>query len=535
VFVELKTVQALAPEFLLILAATFVYVGGAFRRHRGLWLGVALTGFVLAGAALAMTALPSGATLTGPIVLDPMSFGLRWLALFMGVVLTLMAGQLADERLASEVFGSLMLATVGVMLSGSANELVLLFVGLELISIPTYVLLFLGRRDAASSEATMKYFYLSILSSAIMLYGFSFLYGLGKTTLLAGTPQMPGVRESLIDLAAGQGEAFANLAPLALVLIVAGLGFKLAAVPFHFYAPDVYEGTTNVNAGVLAVAPKIAAIAALVRVIVVTQPAIGYAWQLALVLALLTMTIGNVCALWQKNLRRMLAYSSIAHAGYLLIGLAAGLGSDAVQMPLAAGGTAATLFYVFTYALATLGSFAALAWLGSMEREINTFDDISGLASSRPWAAGAMAIFMFSLAGLPPLAGFWGKLTLFSSSLAVAMTDAPAGLRDWFIILAVAAALNAAIGAAYYLRVIAAMYFQPAVGEPAPVKGGPSAALATGLCALLVLVCAAPGWAMRLSQQAELSLHQSPASAAAADQTAALEPVRDAAADTASR
>lgn len=514
-FVELKTVQALAPEFLLILAATLVFVGGAFQRNRGLWLGVSLLGFVVAGFALALTAPSSGVSLTGPIVLDPMSFGLRWLALFMGIVITLMAGQLSDERLATEVFGSLILATVGVMLASSANELVLLFVGLELISIPTYILLFLGRRDAASAEATMKYFYLSILSSAIMLYGFSFLYGLGKTTLLAGTPQIPGIREALIELATGAHPEIANLAPLALVLIVGGLGFKLAAVPFHFYAPDVYQGTTNVNAGVLAVAPKIAAIAALVRVIVVTQPAVGYAWQLALVMALLTMTIGNVCALWQNNLRRMLAYSSIAHAGYLLIGLAAGLGSEAMQTPLAAGGTAATLFYVFTYALATLGAFAVLAWLGSQEREINSFDDISGLASARPWAAGAMAIFMFSLAGLPPLAGFWGKLALFGSSLSVATADTPAGLREWFVILAVVAALNAAIGAAYYLRVVSAMYFQPAVGEPAPMQGGVSACLATALCAVLVLVCAAPGWAVRLAQQAELALHQSPTSPAA--------------------
>src|SRR6476620_7766424 len=316
--VEWNTIELLAPEALLLLAATAIFVAGAVTRSRRWWAICAIVSYLGAGVVLATqhVTIP-----LGPVLDDPMSLSLRWLALFVGLGFTLMAARLADEDLASEYFGCLMLVAAGIMITASANELVLLFLGLELISIPTYVLLFLGRRDQASREATMKYFYLSILSSALLLYGFSFLYGLGKTTIIAGTATNPGIREAFASSTALG--VFWPLAPLALVLVISGLGFKLAIAPLQFYAPDVYQGTTSGNAGLLAVAPKVAGIAAIVRLVVVAMPAVApFAWQLALVLAMLTMTIGNVCALWQRNIRRMMAYSSIAHGGYLLIGLA---------------------------------------------------------------------------------------------------------------------------------------------------------------------------------------------------------------------
>ncbi len=254
-----------------------------------------------------------------------------------------------------------------------------------------------------------------------------------------------------------------------MVLVVGGLGFKIAAVPFHFYAPDVYQGTTNTNAGLLAVVPKIAGIVALVRLVSTTLPpdtAIG--WQLALVLAIITMTVGNVCALWQRNIRRLLAYSSIAHAGYMLIGFAVGLAAPEL------GGIAAMLFYLAVYALASLGTFAALTYLSSQQHEVSDMGELSGLSRAHPWIAGAIAVCMFSMAGIPPLAGFWGKLALFSGAIRLAVADA-GSISTWFLLLAIVAALNAATAAAYYLRVIGAMYFRPATSTP-PAEGGPGGA-----------------------------------------------------------
>jgi NADH-quinone oxidoreductase subunit N len=510
--VEWKTIALLWPEVVLVLAATSIFVAGAFTKNRAFWSLAAVLGYLLAAGALAAQGAPAEfvTVLTGPVTIDPLSLGLRWLALFVGLGFTLVAARLADSELASEFFGCLMLITAGMMFTASANELVLLFLGLELISIPTYVLLFIGRKDRASAEAAMKYFYLSILSSALLLYGFSFLYGLGQTTIIAGTAGFPGIREQLggSDLA---NNPLAPLLPLALVLIVAGLGFKLTIAPLQFYAPDVYQGTTNANAGLLAVAPKIAGVAAFLRLVVVAMPAAAeFAWQLALILALLTMTIGNVCALWQRNIRRLMAYSSIAHGGYLLIGLAAAAAANSAASPSYGGGITAMLLYVFVYAIATMGTFAALAYLGSPAgsapgRELNDVDELAGLARSQPAVAGALAIFMFSLAGLPPLAGFWGKFNLLGSAIQLATSGTP-GLALWFTVLAIAAALNAAIAAAYYLRIVAVIYFQPAA-QAVAACGGPTARLAALACALAVVVAGAlPGRFLNVAVRAEQAL-----------------------------
>ena len=493
-FVESKTISLLAPEIILMLGATILFMLGAFRAGRA-QLVATLIAYAVAAAALACYGSPWAAesTLSGPLVIDPMSLGLRWIALLGGVVFTL-AGSRRDAELAGEFQGTLMLVICGAMLTSSANELVLLFLGLELISVPTYVLLFLGRRDRASAEATMKYFYLSLLASAMLLYGFAFLYGISGTTVIFGSGEVRGIREAFLNQdATGIASSLFKLAPVALVLITAGFGFKLAAAPFQFYAPDVYQGTTNANAGVLAVIPKLAGVAGLLRLALLVIPGTemaekAFAWQLPLVLAVLTMTIGNICALWQKDIRRLLAYSSIAHGGYLLIGLAVSAANLSTESHQAAGGAGAMLFYVLVYALATMGSFCTLAYLGSPRRELSGVEELSGLARNQPLAAAALAIFMFSLAGIPPLAGFWGKLTLFGSAiqLAAANQTANTSLALWFVGLAIVAALNAAIGAAYYLRIIGVMYFQ-SPNTPAPAKGGTLALVGGVLCALLVI------------------------------------------------
>jgi NADH-quinone oxidoreductase subunit N len=319
------------------------------------------------------------------------------------------------------------------------------------------------------------------------------------------------------------------LLPVAIGMTMAGAAFRLAAVPMHFYAPDVYEGTSPSNAAMLSTLPKVAGIVVLVRVLALAilpadagDTATGGAamahlslfWPLAAILAAVTMTVGNVMALLQRNLRRLLACSSIAHAGYLLVGIAtaaaaasaraesSGPGTADTAWTLGLGGLSATLFYLATYALATAGIFAAITYLGHRwpewtagsgprppREEIATVDDLDGLSSTNPVAAFAIALFLLSLAGIPPLPGFWGKLSLATSALEVDWNAAITfgSRRAWFVSLAVMLVLNAAIAAAYYLRIISAMYFRTAK-RGVQADGGLAAGIAMLLCTVLVLV-----------------------------------------------
>jgi NADH-quinone oxidoreductase subunit N len=549
VFVPLSTLQALAPEIVLIFAASLAMVGSALRPSRVLWGGLALLACALAAGLLASVDAPSfPLDPLSPLVFDPLHTLFRWSGLVLAALVVLVAWRWAEPSCAGEMFGSALVMAAGIMLVAGANELVLLFVALELVSIPTYVLLLLGRRDRAAGEASLKYFFLSLLSSVLLLYGLTLLYGLGGTTRLAGTDQVPGLRELLGQDLSSVAGPLKPLVPLAVVLLVAGLGFRLTVAPWQFYAPDVYQGTTSVNALLLAVAPKLVGVTALIRLLLVALPAgTGLVWQLALVLALVTMTLGNVAALWQRHLRRLMAYSAIAHGGYLLIGLAAAAAAASLQRPgmsgqagemsqagvfAATGGAAAMVLYVLVYGLATAGFFAALVHLGSLRREVQHVEELAGLARTDPLLAAAVAVLLLSLAGLPPLAGFWGKLQLFLSAVGQASADhtATPAIGRWFALLAMVGVLNAAIAAAYYLRVVAVMYFQPPVAAPA-AEGGRLARLGTLGCALLVLVLGAwPGGLMQLAMQAEQGLaksqpvsaqQQTPGAAVLADRGAA--------------
>ena len=492
--VSLETIRYLGPELLLMILASCIYLAGAFQRGRSLWTGVALAGYVVAAVLMQFSEAASGGvwevqatavTTSGPVVVDYLGYWLRCAALIVGVIFTLVAARAANERLASEYMATLMLLVLGLMLVARANDLILLFVSLELISIPTYVLLYMGPPGRVTSEATVKYFFLSILSSALFLYGVSLLYGITGTTTLVSDGSILSIQAAepgSITAAMGLGK---TLAPLALVMLLAGLGFKLAAVPFHFYAPDVYQGSTNANAGLLAVAPKIAGIAAMIRLLVVAMPWLDpFAWQLTIIVAAVTMTIGNVCALWQTNVRRLMAYSSIAHAGYLLMGIAAAFALG--QGSAAQGGVSAALFYLLVYTFASLGTFAALTHLGSDGKQVSKIDELAGLARSQPGIAGCLALFMFSLAGIPPLAGFWGKFSLFMGVISTASETNSAELPGWFIGLAIIGALNAAIAAGYYLRVVATLYFQPESAR-LPAEGNWGTWVATVGCGVLVL------------------------------------------------
>jgi len=489
--VSSEALLQLGPEIVLTLVAILIYLAGALGPSRVAWRWVALAG--LAAAALALALLEPSST-AGPLAVDALAACTRWMALAAGTLLVLLAWDTEAGDQTPEYLGSLLLVVVGVMLVGAAGELVLVFLGLELVSIPTYILLYLGRRDAESREAAAKYFFLSLLASAMLLYGFSFLYG------AAGSTGLDAIRAAFSP-PSGVPDW---LGKIALVFIFAGLSFKITAVPFHFYAPDVYQGTTHANAGLLSVAPKIAGMVALVRIVGVGMEGLASdPWRIALALAVLSMTFGNVVALWQDHLRRLLAYSAIAHAGYMLIGLAVYFGSSGG--PSAFDGVGAMLFYLMVYALATLGTFAALNCLLHQGKPLEQIDQLAGLAWSddgrQRAIAWMIAVFMFSLAGIPPLAGFWGKLALFAG--AVSVESAQPGVRVWFVGLAVIGLVNAAIAAAYYLRIVAAMFFRLPLGTPSRAsRGGPLAAAV--VCALLtVLVGLVPtpcfDWANRAS------------------------------------
>jgi NADH-quinone oxidoreductase subunit N len=536
---SLETFLLVAPEIALVAAALVTYVGGAFLGLRFGWL-LAVAG--IAGAMALAGGVPGPGVVmeSGGVRLDAFSGFIRWTTLGLGGLLALVqSGDLFSAAVSRgsglrrggtcEEAGTFLLLLAGLSLVGVADDLVLLFVGLELVSIPTYILLALKRTDARGQEAGLKYFFLSLVASAVFLYGLVCLYGIGGSTSLATI----GARLRSTDVSIS-GLAVVLL-PAALGMAVMGAAFRMAAVPMHFYAPDVYEGTSPGNAALLSTLPKAAGVVVLGRLLALAiasdadaGPAarahLDLLWQVTAALAAVTMTVGNVMALVQRNLRRLLACSSIAHAGYLLVGIAvaAAAASARSTMPLggglqgpdgaidrgwvfALGGMTATLFYLVTYALATIGVFGAVAYLGHRwpewtttsaarppREEITTVEDLDGLSSTNPVAAFALGVFLLSLAGIPPLPGFWGKLSLAASALQVDW-NAPVEFgsrRAAFVALAVVLVINAAIAAGYYLRIIAAMYFR-STKRGVQADGGLAAGLAMLGCLLLALVISA--------------------------------------------
>jgi NADH-quinone oxidoreductase subunit N len=460
----------IVPEALLLVAACILFLGATVRGgNRNLWGGVALIG--LAAAAIAAILGPGKAVSDGlvwtvsPITPDSLAAFTRILALAGGALLVLLSWNEAPDAVAGEYYGCLLLIVAGTSLTGFANELITLFLALELISIPTYVLLYLPRADRPAQEAAVKYFLLSIFSSGFLLFGFSYLYG------LTGTTNIPAMLDAFASADSGSSVPPA-LALVAVVMVVAGLGFRITAVPFHFYAPDVYQGAPTSGAALLAYIPKVAGFIALIRLLGYAGAArdlvlpAGYTgltlkMQVPLllwILAAITMTLGNVVALWQDNIQRILAYSSVAHAGYMLIGLTVA----PYLVGNAAGGVAAVLFYLVAYGAMTLGVFGVLALLNSGGRRVETVDDLAGLGRTHAGPALLMALFLFSLIGLPLTAGFMGKFLLFFGAMDVwSQVGRDAG---WlYVVLAVIGAINAAVGAYYYLRIIAIMYLRGAV------------------------------------------------------------------------
>ncbi len=498
----LETFTVLLPASILTVAALICFIGGTTRTSKLVWGPVSLLS--LAVAAIALCALPqllAQVTQGQPIAslkvvhFDPLARIFQFLAVIIGTLFAGMAfRQQADDESAPEFYGLLLTLISGLMVVASANDLVLMFLGLELISIPTYILIYLGKRDARCQEAAAKYFLLSVLSAAVLLYGLSFLYGMtgstNLTTIRDVLQKTYGVNNGVMPIA-----SVSKLGIVALVLIFAGLGFKLAAVPFHFYAPDVYQGTNSWNAGLLSIIPKAAGLIALIRIVSYTMVGYeGFGQTVALILALVTMTAGNVLALLQTNVRRMLAYSGVAHAGYMLVGIAVGfweswnpsfrIDPKLLGLPI---GIQAALYYLIAYSIVSAGLFAVLVFLARPGKEIEHIEDLTGLWKSQPWLAIATTIFLFSLAGIPPLPGFWGKLALFGGALSVRdLSGAIPYPNPSFVVLAVVGMLNAAIAAVYYLRIIALMFLHDPLSTPQP-RGGRPAMAAVTLCAIVTV------------------------------------------------
>jgi NADH-quinone oxidoreductase subunit N len=416
-----------------------------------------------------------------------LSLFLKALAFLGGFILVLVSWDEVPDSHSGEYHGCLLLMVLGTGLCAAANDLVTLFLALELVSIPTYVLLYLPRSDPRSQEAAMKYFMLSIFSSALLLFGFSYLYG------ISGTTNIPALIEALND--ARGSTAIRGVPLVALVLVVAGLGFRITAVPFHFYAPDVYQGTATACAAILAFIPKVAGFIVLVRILgfVPLEGARSVSDQLPILLwimAAVTMSLGNVLAFLQDNVKRLLAYSSVAHAGYMLIGLAVApkLERPPPEVP-PMGGVEAVMFYLVAYGAMTIGAFAILSYLSTPDRPVETVEDLAGLGRSHPGAALLMMLFLFSLVGIPLTAGFIGKVNLFLGALSVPYDPkVPVQVEQarLFVILAGIGALNAAIAAYYYLRIVAVMFLRDALKPIIKVRTWP-VLVATWLCACVTL------------------------------------------------
>ncbi len=479
-----QTLLILAPELLLLATATVMMTLGAFvRLPRRTW---SIASAVALGVALVVLLLVRGEAYdpyAGVAVNDALSFYARLVFLLTGLILLAMAHDQVDEARAPEFFGALLMVNAGAMLVSTANELVFLFVGLELVSIPTYLLLYLSRRSANTQEAATKYFFLSIFSSGLLLFGLAYLYGTTGISNLKALAYLAGREPGLVAVPNLQ------LGLIAVVFIMAGLGFRVAAVPFHFYAPDVYQGSPAVLAALLAWVPKGLGFVAILRTLGVLVASVGAdsvlsqrAALLAAILAAVTMTLGNTVALGQNNLKRLLAYSSIAHAGYLLIGVAVAFrnGSEG-GVTLGAEGV---LYYLVAYSVMTLGAFAVIIALNSGDRPVETVEDMAGLAATHRPLALEMAVCLFSLAGIPPLAGFVGKFELFASAWGASRGDDAALYQG----LALIGAINSAIGAYYYLRIVVVMFLKPATGRPHSLRMDWPTGAAITACTLLTIL-----------------------------------------------
>jgi NADH-quinone oxidoreductase subunit N len=461
------------PEIVLLAMACVIAVVDLWvrdpQRRPTFWLTQATIAVV---AALHLLQADSGATqfaMGGMVVVDPMGSLLAFFACIAMMITVAYAQPYLGPRelLKGEFFTLSLLALLGIAVMCSANHFLVVYLGLELMSLSLYALTALRRDHGQSTEAAMKYFVLGALASGFLLYGLSMVYG------ATGTLEIPKVLQQV-----AAGEALRGALVLGVVFVVAGLAFKLGAVPFHMWVPDVYQGAPTAVTLLIGGAPKLAAFAITMRLLVEGLAPLAVDWQqMLLVLAVCSLVIGNLAAIAQTNLKRMLAYSTIAQMGFLLLGLAVGMVGGKADA--AANAYSSAMFYIVTYVLTTLGTFGLIMFLARAGFESEEISDLAGLARRSPWLAAVMTVFMFSLAGVPPMVGFFAKLSIIQALVSVGTTFHTA--------LAVVAVLLSLVGAFYYLRVVKVMFFDEPE-QTAPIVQSPRLSGLLGLNGAAVLV-----------------------------------------------
>jgi NADH-quinone oxidoreductase subunit N len=479
--------RVIAPELILTFTAFAVIVWELITRTKSHTASAALTalGAFAALAATMATWTVNVSTFGDAVVLDPFAsfFKVIFLvALILSVSLSLRRISDSGTGAHSEYYALMLFATVGMMVMATGRELITIFLGLELLSMSLYILAGFFRGDTRSNEAALKYFVLGSVATGILLFGMSYIYG------VTGSTHLQVIGETL----RAHPAALADKALLVgLFMVIVGFGFKISMVPFHQWTPDVYQGAPTPVTAFMSAGPKAAGLAALIRVLVEAMPQLGHEWEiLVAVFAVLTMTVGNLAALAQTNLKRMLAYSSIAHVGYILIGLVVSVGGEADRA------ISGIMFYLLAYTFMNIGAFAILIYLRREGTSHENLDDFAGLSRRSPIAALAMLIFLFSLAGIPPTAGFAAKLSIFY-----------AAIQGGYYWLAIIGILNSAVAAYYYLRVVVAMYMKEPEGELASAAASPIlwAGIALALAGTILLGIL-PGDILEAARQSAITL-----------------------------
>jgi NADH-quinone oxidoreductase subunit N len=460
------------PEIILSAGALILILVGAYRGERASAAVNAGSLVLLVVALVAVLILPSErvTTLGGSFIVDGFAKFMKALTLLAsGAAIIMSIDYLRRENIDRFEYPLLIvLSTIGMLMLISANDLIALYLGLELLSLSSYVIAAFDRDNVRSSEAGLKYFVLGALSSGMLLYGASLVYG------FTGTVSFPAIAAAL------KGSPGTGLV-LGLVFISAGVAFKISAVPFHMWTPDVYEGAPTPVTAFFAAAPKMAAMAMAVRVFVGAFPGILEQWQqIVIFISIASMALGSFAAIGQRNIKRLMAYSSIANVGYALIGLAAGTDE----------GVKGVVIYMAIYLAMTLGAFACILAMRRKDLMFEGIDDLSGVARTNPALAFCLAAMLFSLAGIPPLAGFFAKLYVFSAAIQAKLFG-----------LAIIGVVTSVIGAYYYVRIVKVMYFDEPAGAFEPPAAGVRLVLA--VTSAIVLLFWLPGIPSRIVGAAE--------------------------------
>ena len=450
------------PEIFVLSMVSLILLVDLFLSEKNRFITYALTQLTLLGAAWITLSTHSPVpayTFSNMFVDDAMSDVLKLMAYLAVFVVLVYSRAYVSLRgmFRGEFFALALFALLGMMVMISANHFLVLYLGLELLSLSLYAMVALQRESAVSTEAAMKYFVLGALASGLLLYGMSMLYG------VTGSLNVNQVATVIQHI----GTVNHVVLTFGLVFVVAGLAFKLGVVPFHMWIPDVYQGAPTAVTLFIGSAPKIAAFAFVARLLVEGLQGLVSDWQgMLAIMAVLSMAVGNITAIAQTNIKRMLAYSTISHMGFLLLGFLSG----------ALNGYSASMFYVVVYVLMSLGGFGMVTLLSRRGFEAENLDDFKGLNQRSPWYAFLMLLLMFSMAGVPPSVGFYAKLSVLQ-----------AALQGGFLWVVVAAVLLSVIGAFYYLRVVKLMYFD-APQDDAPIKVEGDMAVLMGANGLAVLV-----------------------------------------------